>query len=66
MNIMQLMTAGVYFVTLVIALSTVIWYTLNYRKDSYKDLKSYDLSMIIIFSLYSLIAFFGFLSVLYA
>jgi len=66
MNIMQLMTAGLYFVTLVIALLTVIWYTLNYRKDSYKDLKSYDLSMIIIFSLYSLIAFFGFLSVLYA
>ena len=63
---MQLMTAGLYFVTLVIALSAVIYYALNYRKDSYKNLKSFDLSMIIIFSFYSLIAFFGFLSVLYA
>jgi len=66
MNIMQLINAGLYFVTLVIALSAVIYYALNYRKDSYKNLKSFDLSMIIIFSFYSLIAFFGFLSVLYS
>ena len=64
MNIMQLMTAGVYLVTFGLSLFAIILFVLDYRKDSDKDLKSYALSEIIIFALFGLIAIFGFLSVL--
>jgi len=69
MNVIQLIPAGIFLVSLVISLETIIDATLHYIKDSKKNfppLTDLDKSTIIIFTLYSLFAIIGLLSVLYA
>jgi len=68
-QLMQLIIAGIFLVSLVLSLETIIEAILNYRADSKKNfppLTDLDKSAIIIFTLYSLFAIIGLLSVLYA
>jgi hypothetical protein len=69
MNIIQLMTVGLCLVILAISLRAIIDAILHYRKDSKKNfplLTNLDKWAIITFSLYSLIAIFYLLYVLYS
>ena len=67
-QLIQLIIAGIFIASLVISLETIIEAILNYRVDSKKNfppLTDLDKSAIIIFTLYSLFAIIGLLSVLY-